>query len=232
MSQETASPGSDPGAGTRSEQTGANGAAGTLTPAQSEAVEALPTPQRAAVRPLFTAANQLAQVDTSEPQQVAAASTNLLSSYYTVALIHSRRSFNWALIAAGVGLIFFLGAVAFVLIMQSTEVATVSLIGGAITELISGLNFYLYGRATEQLADYRRSLEQTQRFLLANSIAETLQTDKDKARADLVNTIAQWGRPSSQSQEARTPSSDQQKPRRRGSRRRFSRNQESEEPSQ
>jgi hypothetical protein len=231
MSQETADPGSVPGDGTRSEQTGANGAAGTLTPAQSETVEALPTPQRTAVRPLFTAANELAQADTSEPQQVAAASTNLLNSYYTVALIHSRRSFNWALIAAGVGLIFFLGAVAFVLIMQSTEVATVSLIGGAITELISGLNFYLYGRATEQLADYRRSLEQTQRFLLANSIAETLQTEKDKARADLVNTIAQWGRPSSQSQEARTPSSEQ-KPRSRGSRRRSSRNQESEEPSQ
>jgi hypothetical protein len=193
----------------------------------SEALQTLPPAQRAGVRSLLTYTDELAEVDTSDPQRIAAASTNILNSYYTVVLQQSRRSFYWALIAAGVGLIFFLGAVAFLLIIESTEVATVSIIGGAVIEVISGLNFYLYGKATTQLADYRRSLEQTQRFLLANSISDSLAEEtRDKSRADLVSTIAQWGHPSPQSQESKSPSRDQeskeppedQESRRRGSR--------------
>jgi len=210
MSQETEVRGVDPEQERQSERSAANVAASTLSNSQTQAVDALPSAQKAQVTPLYTSANALAHADSSEPQQVAAATTNILTSYYTAVLLQSRRSFNWALIAAGIGLVFFLAAVAFITILQSAEVATVSIIGGAITEVISGLNFYLYGKATQQLAEFHRSLEQTQRFLLANSIAETLGTEKDNTRADLVDTIAQAGSPSSQNQKSKTTAKDQE----------------------
>lgn len=159
------------------------------------AVQALPKEQKAAVGALFAAAEHLGTVAPDDPQQVASASTQLLNTFYTVALQQSIRAFLWALVAAGVGLVFFVGAVIFQLVAEATEVATVSIIAGSIVEVISGLNFYLYGRTTEQLAEYRRSLEQTQRFLLANSIAGSLEdeTVRARTRADLVTRIAGWG---------------------------------------
>ena len=168
------------------------------------AVKAFPKEQKAAVGALFAAAEHLGTVAPDDPQQVASASTQLLNTFYTVALQQSIRAFLWALVAAGVGLVFFLGAVLFQLLAQATEVATVSIIAGAIVEVISGLNFYLYGRTTEQLAEYRRSLEQTQRFLLANSIAGSLEdeTTRARARADLVTRIAGWGDDSSRLQQS------------------------------
>jgi hypothetical protein len=184
---------------------------------ESAAVQALPESQKAAVGGLVDAAHQLGEANIEEPQKVAAASVNVLVYYYTVVLQQSKRSFDWALIAAGVGLLFFLAAVGFIVVSGDTEVAAVSIIAGAVVEVIAGLNFYLYGKATEQLADYRRSLEQTQRFLLANSICGSLDDAVTKAekRGDLVSTIAEWGRSSSESKESKTSSNHQESRRRR-----------------
>ncbi len=71
------------------------------------------------------------------------------------------------------------------------NVAVVSLISGALIEVISGINFYLYGKTSVQLADFQTRLDVTQRFLLANSMCESLEGDyKQKARSELIRTIA------------------------------------------
>jgi|SRR5215212_3281638 len=158
-----------------------------------QAASGLSTAQQGSVHAIVNATAQLSDVNTENPQDVAAGVNNILTGYYSIALRQSQDSFRSALGAAIAGVVFFLLAVAFLIWSKSTEIATVGTIGGAVVELIAGLNFYLYGKTTAQLDSYRRSLEQTQRFLLANSIAETLDTEKEKSRADLVDTIAQWG---------------------------------------
>jgi hypothetical protein len=58
-------------------------------------------------------------------------------------------------------------------------------------EVIAGINLYLYNKTTAQLAEFHQRLERTQRFLLANSIAESLENEqKQETRASLVRTIA------------------------------------------
>jgi flagellar biosynthesis GTPase FlhF len=175
-----------------------------------DAVQSLPAGQQAAVKSLFTSTSQLSTVAANDTQGLAAAAANILNSYYTIGLQQSKLSFRAALAAAITGAVFFLIAVAFLLRTQSLEIATVSTIGGALVELISGLLFYLYGRTTAQLADHRRSLEQTQRFLLANSITDDLKNDaqpgtQDKARASLVSTISQWSTTSGRQESDKTP---------------------------
>jgi hypothetical protein len=172
-----------------------------------QAASGLSTAQQGSVHAIVNATAQLADVNKANPQDVAAGANNILTGYYSIALRQSQDSFRSALGAAIVGAAFFLLAVAFLLWTGSTEIATVSSIGGAVVEVIAGLNFYLYGKTTAQLDSYRRSLEQTQRFLLANSIAETLGTEKEETRADLVDTIAKWGGDASRSQDkGRSPS--------------------------
>jgi len=53
---------------------------------------------------------RLSQVDSSDVQRIAASQIGLLTSYYTLVLDQAHRSFSWAIIAAGVGLIFFIAS--------------------------------------------------------------------------------------------------------------------------
>jgi len=69
----------------------------------------------------------------------------------------------------------------------------ISLIVGALIQVISMINFYLYAKASRQFAAFHLCLERTHRFLLANSLCENLknQDHKDEARCALIDLIAQ-----------------------------------------
>jgi hypothetical protein len=171
----------------------------------ANASEGLPAGQASSVTALITSTEELANIDMDEPQEVLSKFGNVLNSYYTVALAQSARSFTWALVAAGVGVVFFMGAIIFLLVRESVEAATVSAIGGAIVEVVAGLNFYLYGKTTEQAANHRFSLERMQRYLLANSLVESLSSSesKDESRAKLISAMSESDRATSQSQDNR-----------------------------
>jgi len=170
-------------------------AAVKMEEAATKAADSLPTAQQAGVQNIAAGTTQLSASASDAPQQIGVATNTQLLGYYTDVLIQSNKSFQLARSAALVGVVFFIAAVVFLLWTNSLEIGIVSAIGGAIVEVIAGLAFYLYGKATDQLQDNRRSMEQTQRFLLANSIANSSLGDdpKQKAIATLVNTISQWG---------------------------------------
>jgi hypothetical protein len=124
-------------------------------------------------------------------QEVAASQIKLLTSYYNTVLGQARESFRVAVVGVGVGLVFFVAAIGFLLASQPLNVATVSAVAGGVVQLIAGLNFVLYGKTTAQLATFHQRLEQTQRFLLANSVAESLNGEtQESTRARLVFEIA------------------------------------------
>jgi hypothetical protein len=160
-----------------------------------KAAESLLSTQQAGAQNIAAGTTQLSESSSDNPQQIGVATNTQLLGCYTDVLIQSNKSFELARNAALVGVVFFIAAVAFLLWTDSTEIGIVGAIGGAIVEVIAGLAFYLYGKAPDQLQDNRRSMEQTQRFLLANSIANSSPGDepKQKAIATLVNTISQWG---------------------------------------
>ena len=92
----------------------------------------------------------------------------------------------------GLGLLFFFAAMMLLMLTRLQDVATISVIAGALVEVISGVNFYLYNKSSAQLAVFQQALDQTQRFLLANTICELLESEtRDKARSELVHTIAE-----------------------------------------
>jgi hypothetical protein len=145
------------------------------------------------------ALSRLSKAEPGDIQEIAASQIKILDSYYGAALSQAKGSFRWACVAAFVGLIFFVGAVVSLLVtkMQDpamTVVATIGAISGAIVEVISGIYLFMYGKATVQLSRFFQQLDQTQRFLLANSICESLRGEvKQNTRAELVKAIATLG---------------------------------------
>lgn len=123
-------------------------------------------------------------------QEIASNQVKLLTEFYDQSLSQAHRSFVWALIASGAGLLFFMVAIAFQLGNMS-NVAIISVIGGALIEFIAAVNFYLYGKTTTQLNLFHGRLEVTQRFLLANSLCDRLgDTHQDETRSFLIRQLA------------------------------------------
>lgn len=140
------------------------------------------------------AVDRLSQAETSDVQEIAASQIQLLLSYYRLVLDQAKKSFRWALIAAGIGLAFFLAAVGFIIYRNAEGAAIISVVSGALVEVISAINFYLYSKTSGHLTDFHGKLESTQRYLLANSICESLdEPHKQAARLELVRAIAQIG---------------------------------------
>jgi hypothetical protein len=141
------------------------------------------------------ALNEISSVPVDQTQEVAAAQIRLLSDYYKTVLAQARESFRWALIGVAVGLAFFVTAISIQLAEGATNAATISAISGAVVEVISGINFVLYGKTTAQLAHFHEGLDRTQRFLLANSLCEAISDSRarDVARHELIAQIAGFG---------------------------------------
>jgi hypothetical protein len=137
-----------------------------------------------------SALSVVARADPTNIQEVAASQLAITNSYYRSVLGQARQSFVAAVVAASAGLAFFGVSVAVTLRSSNVSAAALSALGGIVVEVISGLNFWLYSRASAQLGAFHLRLEDTQRFLLANSVCESLgAAERDATRALLVRTI-------------------------------------------
>ncbi len=137
------------------------------------------------------AVERLSKAKPGDVQEIAGSQIQLLSAYYQLVLDQAKKGFIVALIMASVGVVFFLAAVLFIFYWNVRNAAYVSAVGGAIVEVIAGLNFYLYSKTSGHLADFHNRLDGTQRYLLANSICESLEGEyKQTARIELVRAMA------------------------------------------
>jgi len=151
------------------------------------------------------AANFASSIKTTKPGDVLAIAgeqTKLLAQYYEEALHEAQRAFWMAAITGVVGIVFFVGAVILLLHGIGGGVTTVSVLAGAIAEVISGVSLSIYAGARRQLFAFLQVLEQMQRFLLAHEMCNSL-TGEARAAAfakviDMVaggaSTTAHWSR--------------------------------------
>jgi hypothetical protein len=134
------------------------------------------------------AINNVANVRPDDISQVAATQLDISKQYYESVLRQVQAGFRWAVVAAATGLLFFIAAVGFVLVTNKLNAAIISAIGGGTVEVISGLNFWLYTKVAAQLDAFHVRLERMQRFILANSVAQSL---TGKAKEAAISSLAQ-----------------------------------------
>ena len=140
---------------------------------------------------LQTPAQQLvAGLDPAKIQEVAASQVVMSERSYTIVLQHAQRLFRWALVAAGAGVIFFVVAVALLLVQPSVNGAVISLTSGVTLEALAVLNFCLYGRVLNHCRAFDERLDRTQQYLLANSLCENLKGDvKQATQIELIRAM-------------------------------------------
>lgn len=136
--------------------------------------------------------SDVVRADSTHIQQVAANQFLLSERYYENVLTQARRSFDVAVVAAVVGLVFFLVAAIVAIRTSHLAAPVVSLSGGGVVEVVAGLNFWLYSAAARQLDSFHQRLERMQRFLVANSVASVLTGERrEEALADLVRAMSE-----------------------------------------
>ncbi len=139
-----------------------------------------------------TIVSQLSEADPGDIQKIAASQISLLINYYQDVLGQAKTSFWSAIISEVVGLLCLIGTLVFLLITRSPIIVPIFTgVSGVIAQFIAALQFFLFGETRKQLAYFHHQLNQTQRFLLANSVCESLEGEaKQVARTELVKVIA------------------------------------------
>lgn len=149
-------------------------------------VDALPL----ARKPVEQAILQSATVDATDIAKVSASQLVISNAYYESVLAQAKRSFNAAVVTATVGSLFFLVAIYEASAEKSLAVPIIGALSGSVVEVIAGLNFWLYTRTSAQLDAFHLRLERMQRFLVANSVCQTLRGKaRETALANLINTV-------------------------------------------
>jgi hypothetical protein len=135
---------------------------------------------------------ELARTKPGDVHKIGSLLQQMILSYYQDVRRQAQQSFYCALGAAVVGTIFFIGAATLVMQPGQEASAKIGLIAGALIQVISAINFWLYGRAARQFAAFHICLERTNRFLLANTLCENLDSQpmRDQVRTELIQVVA------------------------------------------
>jgi hypothetical protein len=153
--------------------------------------EATAPPSSKRLRALLKNCEEIATAQPGDTHAIASVLQQMMVRYYEDVRKQAMQSFWSALGAAGIGMLFFLYAIWQTMSHGVSGSSWIGIAAGALTQFISGVNFYLYFKASRQFASFHICLERTNRFLLASTIAETLDGPaRNEVRRALVDTIA------------------------------------------
>jgi hypothetical protein len=137
--------------------------------------------------------DRIAHVKPEETQTLFGYLHQMATLYYEGALTQAMKSFKAAQIAAWVGTVLFFAVVLWILVWpEGSSLRWLSVLPPAMIQVISGLNFYMYRKATQQFELFHVCLERMGRFLMANSVCANIEESakRDQARMELVATMA------------------------------------------
>ena len=132
----------------------------------------------------------IASVNVGETHKLASKLWDLSINYFKDVRRQAQQSFYSALGAGIVGTTFFFLAL-YLMMNGQVPFSRLSLIAGMMIQVISAINFYLYAKTSKQFSTFHVCLERANRFLLANTICENLDTErKHEMRQELIRIIA------------------------------------------
>ena len=144
--------------------------------------------------------SELAETVTKDVQQTGAKLLAHKETFYINAESQSRQSFYLACIVGLIGLALIVAAVFIGLFTDKLVISAISGVSGISFEVLAGFILQLYKQASVQLATFHQSIDDMHRFLVANSICESLEGKvKEDTRSTLVLDIARFSRSQTES---------------------------------
>ncbi|MFN3588217.1 MAG: TRADD-N-associated membrane domain-containing protein [Spirosomataceae bacterium] len=114
-----------------------------------------------------------------------------LREYYVINKQQSRNAFSAALFISILGFLLFASGVIIAYIdKQQNNIIPYSTVSGTIVELIAGLFFWIYSKATKQINIFHTSLQKTEKFLTAIQLVDKVSSEKkDDIYKEIISKI-------------------------------------------
>jgi hypothetical protein len=141
---------------------------------------------------LIAQCNKIAETKTEDVQQVASILQKMIVSYYQDVRRQARMAFLGAFGLEIIAVCFFLRSASITMKDGSsyTGTATISAVSGLLIQVMTAVVFYLYAQSARQFGGFHICLERTNRFLLANSMAEQLpEAERTSKRAEVITAV-------------------------------------------
>lgn len=110
------------------------------------------------------------------------------TQYYTISKRHASKSFTLAIVSCIAGGIIYIGGFCIVTFLNK-DIALLITISGTITELITGLSFWIYSKCLKQLNEYHKRLSSTEKYLTSIQMVDKM--DNITMRDDMYKWIIQ-----------------------------------------
>jgi hypothetical protein len=128
----------------------------------------------------------------------------MMEKFDMLVLHQAQKVFTFAVIYSLAGILFFF---TFLFLRQPQDPLLISAVGSVLLELLSGANFYLYGRTSRQMAQCHARLFKVQNFLLAISVCKDFTEEKrEETCAKIALIIANYSENTSKIQQNETTS--------------------------
>lgn len=109
-----------------------------------------------------------------------------ITDYFKISKSQARSSFWFSVVFCVVGLVCLVFGICAIVILKNVSVSVISLIGGTLSEFISGTIFWLHNKSALQLNHYYEALHENEKFLSAVNIADRL---SDERREEMLVEI-------------------------------------------
>lgn len=104
---------------------------------------------------------------------------NEIEEYFKISKKQEKFSYGVSMACAIVGAIMLFSSIAAIFFNRGIEITVVTIISGAITELVSGIVLWIHNKSAMQLNFYYNSLHENEKFLSAINMTDRIE-DKDK----------------------------------------------------
>jgi hypothetical protein len=142
------------------------------------------------LKELINNCEAIASADPGDTHAIATVLEKMIVFYYDDVRRQAMLSFWSALVAGTAGVLVLLYTITHTMSTGVTDKSIIGLVAGVMAQFISGVSFYLYFKVARQFASFHICLERTNRYLLANTIAESLGgAAKELAKQKLVKAM-------------------------------------------
>lgn len=124
---------------------------------------------------------------------------NEIAEYFKISKKQEKTSYAISIICSVTGFVMLIAAIIGVFLNENVEITIITIIAGAITEVISGIILWIHNKSAMQLNHYYNALHENEKFLSAIKMADML--DEKERKQMYIEIIKAQIRPNEQNKE-------------------------------
>lgn len=110
-----------------------------------------------------------------------------INEYFKISKSQAKTSYMFSIVACCIGIVLLIGSVVGVFVINKLEIAVISLVSGAVTEVMAGTVLWVHNKSALQLNHYYNALHENEKFLSAIKLVEKIKADnRDEVYKEII----------------------------------------------